>query len=496
MKISATGINARNNKSNCLFIGAFSDAKKRAQYSTILDNAKKNKASEALESKGFAATLGDGCTLVCCDTNAMGRFIGLGKKSDYNYDKLRRMAAVVYKKSKVEKWNSISIDMGSFASKLDGYAVQAFCEGLLLSAYTFNKYKSKPSKNTSGIKEVELIYKEARYKKIFADAIDAAEKISAAVNEARSIANEPANILYPESYANVITDLMKGTKVKVQVLDEKKLTQLKAGGILGVGMGSVRKPCMVVMEYKPNKAKNKKPIVLVGKGVTFDTGGISIKPSRAMDEMKYDMCGSSAVVGAMKAIADLGLPAYVVGITPLAENMPGGNAQRPGDIITCMNGKTVEVLNTDAEGRLILADALVYAKKYDPKVLLDIATLTGACAAVLDYVASAVLSTKPELVKKLQTVGNKTGERLWEFPLWDEYDDMIKGTFGDIRNISRKAAGIQTSATFLKHFADHTDQWAHIDIAGTAWGGARTYNPEGATGVGVRLFVEFVKQYA
>ncbi len=496
MKINAIGINARNNKSNCLFIGSFSDAKKRAQYSTVLDNVQKAKVSEVLERNSFAATWGEGHTLVCGHSGSITRFIGLGNKSKYDYDKLRRLAANVYNKSKAEKWTSISIDMGSFVSALDAYAVQAFCEGLLLSAYSFDKYKSEKIKPTNDIKEVELIYKEARYKKIFSDAINTAEKISAAVNASRSIANEPANILYPESYANVITELMKDTKVKVQVLDEKKLTALKAGGILGVGMGSARKPCMVVMEYKPNKAKNKKPIVLVGKGVTFDTGGISIKPSKSMDEMKYDMCGSSAVVGAMKAIADLGLPAYVVGITPLAENMPGSNAQRPGDIITCMNGKTVEVLNTDAEGRLILADALAYAKKYDPKVLLDIATLTGACAAVLDYVASGVLSTKPDLVKKLQSIGEKTGERLWEFPLWDEYDEMIKGTFGDIRNISRKGAGIQTSAAFLKHFADHTEQWAHLDIAGTAWGGARDYHPEGATGVGVRLFVEFVKQYA
>lgn len=249
---------------------------------------------------------------------------------------------------------------------------------------------------------------------------------------------------------------------------------------------------MVILDYNPAKSSSAKPIVLVGKGVTFDTGGISLKPGRAMDEMKFDMCGSAAVVGALKAVADLKLPVRVVGLLPLAENMPGGKAQRPGDVIKCFNGKTVEVYNTDAEGRLILADALAFSEKYKPRFVVDIATLTGACAHTLDYVASGLMGNSEELIQKLKDAGNATGERLWEFPLWEEYDEFIRGSYGDIRNISRRTAGIQTAGAFLKHFGGHAS-WAHIDIAGTAWGEPRHYTVEGATGVGVRLFVEFIR---
>ena len=251
---------------------------------------------------------------------------------------------------------------------------------------------------------------------------------------------------------------------------------------------------LICIEYK-GTSKKQAPIALVGKGITFDTGGISIKPSKGMEEMKFDMCGSAAVVAAVRTAAKLKLPVHVVGLAPLAENMPGGNAQRPGDVITCYNGKTVDVLNTDAEGRLVLADALAYAKNYDPLCIVDIATLTGLCAHFFDHLASGLMGNNAELQKRLKDAGEKTGERLWELPMWDEFDEMIKGACGDIQNVSRASAGTITAGMFLKHFGGHAP-WAHLDVAGTAWGtSARGYNPPGATGVGVRLFIEFLKSY-
>jgi leucyl aminopeptidase len=301
-------------------------------------------------------------------------------------------------------------------------------------------------------------------------------------------------VIYPAAYAELIRKAAVAAGVKCQVLEERKLEALKMGGILSVGKGSARKPRLVVLEYTPaGKGSGSAPVVLVGKGVTFDSGGISLKPGKSMDEMKFDMSGSAAVVAAVITAAKLKLPVHVVGITPLAENMPDGGAMRPGDIFTCYNGKTVECLNTDAEGRLILADALAYAERFKPRYLIDIATLTGACAAVLDYVGSGLMSNDPELAAKLKAAGDKAGERLWEFPLWDEYDEFIKGTYADIQNISRRQAGVQTSGMFLKNFGGHS-KWAHLDVAGTAWTqAARDYNTVGATGVGVRLFIEFLK---
>jgi leucyl aminopeptidase len=254
----------------------------------------------------------------------------------------------------------------------------------------------------------------------------------------------------------------------------------------------------VVLQNRVKAGASKDPIVFVGKGITFDTGGISIKPAGDMDKMKFDMCGAAAVVGAMKAIANLKLNVKVIGITPLCENMPDGNAQRPGDIITFYNGKTAECLNTDAEGRLILADALAYAKNFKPRVLVDIATLTGACSATFADLCAGLMSTDPALVTRLKEIGDKTGERMWELPLWDEYFPLIKATYADIQNISKKYAGTITAGMFLKEFADHTTSWAHLDIAGTAWneGGAKPLSPIGATGIGVRWFVELAKSYA
>ena len=483
-------------KVDCLVVGAFEDSKNKVQNASVLSTSDKSKLNSGLSKKDFKGSKAEALTVYGIPgTHEVVWVVGLGKKSAYSYEGARRLGSAIYKKAKSEKWKKCRIDFESISLKNDPTYGQSLTEGLLLSDYSFDKYKSKKSPAPFKIQSMEISFKGKSRLQAIQKAVDEAHATAEGVNWARTLGNEPANILYPDSYAKRIQKMARESKLKCQVFDEKKLATLKMGGILGVGQGSRRKPCLVILEHKPVRSKNKKPIVLVGKGITFDTGGISIKPSKAMEEMKFDMCGSAAVVGALKVVAKLKLPLHIIGITPLAENMPGGEAQRPGDVITCYNGKTVDVLNTDAEGRLVLADALAYSKNDKPQCVVDIATLTGACAYTLDYAGSGVMGNREDLIKRLKKAGDKVGERVWEFPFWEEYDEFIKGTCGDIQNISRKSAGIQTSAAFLKHFADHSP-WAHLDIAGTAWTTTpRQYNPVGATGVGVRLFIEFLKGY-
>ncbi len=423
--------------------------------------------------------------------------ISLGKKDKFTLDVVRRAAAKFLSQGKSLECQTLRLDLDSLHSKFSlPQITQAAVEGLRLSDYRFDKYKSKPNP-VSSMRSVELVSKDSKKSKDIERAIAEAEIISEGVIFTRNLANEPPNVMTPDHLARAAKEMAAKNNLTCKVLGKEEIKKLKMGGVLGVSQGSAEEPRFIILENRPRKAKFSKPIVLVGKGITFDTGGISIKPSTDMDKMKFDMCGAAAVIGAMKVIANLNLPIRVVGLAPTCENMPGGRAQRPGDIITCMNGKTVEVLNTDAEGRLILADALSYAKKYSPMVLLDIATLTGACAAAFGDIASGVMGTDPKLVNRVKEAGEVTGERVWELPLWDDYFDLIKATYADVQNISKKYAGTITAGLFLKEFADHTSSWAHLDVAGTAWNEAapKPLSPIGATGVGVRLFVEIVKSY-
>ena len=421
-------------------------------------------------------------------------FLGLGKKEKYTLEKLRRAVAKALSQARSVGAASLAIEMqtllGTF-SEADG--TRAAVEGARLSSYRFEKYKSKPSPKST-FTSLTLAFRKGATTGSVRKAWREAEITCDAVVFTRDLANEPANVMTPPALAAAAKAMAKKNNLICRVLGKDQMKKLGMGGILAVSQGSSFPPQFIILENKVS-AKGKKPIVLVGKGITFDTGGISIKPSGDMDKMKFDMCGAAGVIGAMKAVANLKLPVKVIGLTPVCENMPGSKAQRPGDIIRCLNGKTVEVLNTDAEGRLILADALSYAKQFSPRALIDIATLTGACAATFSDLASAVMGTDPELVAKIREAGERTGERCWELPLWDEYGELIRASYADIQNISKKNAGTITAGMFLKEFAEHTSSWAHLDVAGTAWnnGSPKPLSPIGATGVGVRLFVELIK---
>jgi leucyl aminopeptidase len=303
----------------------------------------------------------------------------------------------------------------------------------------------------------------------------------------RELGNLPGNVCTPTHLANEAKKLGKSHALKITVLDQKQMEQLKMGSFLSVAKGSRQPPKLIVMEYHGGK-KPGHPIVLVGKGITFDSGGISIKPGAAMDEMKFDMCGAASVFGTMQAVADLKLPINVIGVVPTCENLPDGNANKPGDIVTSMSGQTIEILNTDAEGRLILCDALTYSEKFKPKAVIDIATLTGACVVALGKQASGLLGNDQALLDKLISAGNKSDDRAWQLPLWEEYQEQLKSNFADMANIGGREAGTITAACFLSRFTKKL-KWAHLDIAGVAWDSGSN---KGATGRPVPLLVNYL----
>ncbi len=318
--------------------------------------------------------------------------------------------------------------------------------------------------------------------------INEGQAIANGTQFARKVADLPGNICTPTYLAEQAIKLGKQhKKLKVTILEEKEMEKLGMGALLSVSRGSREPAKLITLEYKGGSAKER-PIVLVGKGLTFDAGGISLKPGAGMDEMKYDMCGGASVLGTLSAIAEMELPINVIGLIPSSENLPDGDASKPGDIVTSMSGQTIEVLNTDAEGRLILCDALTYAERFNPKTIIDIATLTGAVIIALGRHPSGLMGNDDELCAELTKAGNKAGDRLWRLPLWDEYQDQLKSNFADIANIGGRDAGTITAGCFLSRFTEK-QSWAHIDIAGTAW---KSGHNKGATGRPVGLLTQFI----
>ncbi len=365
----------------------------------------------------------------------------------------------------------------------------AFTEGLALSNYQFLKYKKDKAKETFSLKAIALVSKN-----ISQTQINELSILVEATYITRTLVNEPVNFLTATQLSKEFQQLGKQAGFKVEVLNKAKITSLKMGGLLSVNLGSIEPPTFTIMEYKPKNAKNKQPIILVGKGVVYDTGGLSLKPTpNSMDMMKCDMAGGAAVGGAMYAIAKSKLPVHVIGLVPATDNRPGENAYVPGDVITMYNGLTVEMLNADAEGRMILADALAYAKKYNPQLVIDLATLTGAAVAAIGTSGIVAMGTADEKTKnKLKQSGQNTFERLAEMPFWDDYDDLIKSDIADMKNIGGPYAGSITAGKFLARYIDYP--WMHFDIAGPAFiTSPDGYRVKGGTGVGVRLLFDYLK---
>jgi leucyl aminopeptidase len=366
--------------------------------------------------------------------------------------------------------------------------ILAFTEGMALSNYNFLKYKKDPAEKLNSLNQIH-VYDESIDQK----EIDELNIIVDASNRSRNFVNEPVAYLNAVKFAEEFENLGKLSGLKVEVLTRKKIEALKMGGLLAVNKGSVDPPTFSILEWKPSNAINKKPYVFVGKGVVYDTGGMNIKTGSFMNDMKMDMAGGAAVGGALYAIASARLPVYVIGLIPATDNRVNGNAYVNGDVITMHDGTRVEVINTDAEGRMILADALSYAKKYSPELVIDLATLTGAAArAIGKYGIVAMNSGADKEFNLLKKSGEMVCERLVEFPFWKEYEELIKSEVGDIKNLGGADAGAITAGKFLEHFTDYP--YIHLDIAGPAYvEKPYKYNPIGATGVGVRLLFDFIK---
>tara|TARA_B110000438_G_scaffold48636_1_gene49061 strand:+ start:27 stop:1496 length:1470 start_codon:yes stop_codon:yes gene_type:complete len=410
---------------------------------------------------------------------------GLGEKSKVDSEILRKAGGAISKtciKNKIESFSFLlPIDIK------DKYMHQSVIEGLVLGSYQFNELKTT-EKNNFKIKSA-TIYGLSK------NIVNKGNKIAQGVCFARDLDNRPGNIATPSHLADNAKEIGRKSDIKVTIFDRDKFTKMGMGALAGVASGTEVPPKFIIMEYMGG-AKKQKPKILVGKGLTFDSGGISIKPSSKMDEMKYDMCGSGVVLGVMKIIQTLKPKINIIGVIPSTENMSGDKAYRPGDVLTAYNGKTIEVLNTDAEGRLILADALSYVSKhYNPEYILDFATLTGAVVVALGHVATGIMGTDKKLINKIKESALTTNEKVWEFPLWDEYLDQVKSNIADVKNVGAPMqAGTIAGGAFLKSFVKDEIPWCHFDIAGTAWGDkSLSYQNKGtATGEVIRLVVDLL----
>jgi leucyl aminopeptidase len=423
---------------------------------------------------------------------------GLGKPETLTHDRLRQVAgsAANYARGLRAASLATAIDGAERAQIAPADAAQAIVEGTLLALYRFDKFKTEEN----GRKEVTsltLVTNNRTQAKALQQGSDTGRILAESANLARSLINHPSNEMTPSILAEQARQMAKECQLKCEIIERKDMEKLGMGLLLGVAQGSDQPPKFIVLEHRGGK-RNQGNIVFVGKGITFDSGGISIKPAEGMERMKYDMSGGAAVIGALRAAALLKVPHNVIGLVPATENLPSGKATKPGDVHRAMNGKTAEIVNTDAEGRLILGDALAYAARYKPIACVDLATLTGACVVALGHEAIGMMGNAQGevLMERLRKAGVRAGERVWQLPLWDEYLDHVKSDVADVKNVGMgRAAGSIAGAAFLVKFVDGYP-WVHLDIAGTAWADReQPYKPKGGTGVGVRLLTQMLLEW-
>jgi leucyl aminopeptidase len=419
--------------------------------------------------------------------------VGLGKKKDARVDHVRQAMGTAVKRVRQAGATSFVTGLhGEDLSKTTAVELaQALVEGAILGAYQFTEYLSEKKAADKRVARLTLLAADARQ---LADLKEGARRGTAAAEAAmfvRDLCNHPSNVMTPTRVAAEAKKIGRERGVRVKVLERAQVERLGMGSFLGVARGSHEPPKFIILEYTGAR-RAAKPVVIVGKTITFDTGGISLKPAENMEQMKADMTGGAEVLATVRAAARLRLPIHLVGILPATENMPGGRAIKPGDILKSLSGKTIEVQNTDAEGRLILADGLSYAARLKPDVVIDIATLTGACVVALGQFAIGMFGNNEDLKRAVRDSGLKAGERVWEMPLWDDYFEQLKSDVADMRNIGGRGGGMITAALFLSKFiGDHP--WVHLDIASTDWSEReRAYIPKGPTGIGTRLLIQYL----
>jgi leucyl aminopeptidase len=491
MEYTVKSGNPEKQRIGCVVIPVYA-SRKLSPSAKIIDKASNGYISNLVRRGEIEGDLGNTLLLHNVDNTLCDRIllIGCGKEKDVDVSTFYKI-----NRSMVKTLQSTgATEIASYLTEIQikrkdiNWKIQHSIEAIEEELYNFNQLKSKKKETRRPLRKF-IFHVNGRGQLMQGEqAVRLGMAVSAGIHLAKDLSNLPGNICTPEYLANQAIKLSKQyNKMKTTVLQENDMEKMGMGALLSVSKGSREPARLITIEYMAGD-KKQDPVVFVGKGVTFDSGGISLKPGAAMDEMKYDMCGAASVIGVMSTIAELQLPVNIVGIIPAVENMPDGSASRPGDIVTSMSGQTIEILNTDAEGRLILCDALSYAEKFKPDVVIDIATLTGACVVALGAHPAGLLSNHNPLANDLLSAGQTSGDRCWQLPLWEDYQEQLKSNFADMANIGGKGAGTITAGCFLSRFTKKY-QWAHLDIAGVAW---KNGTEKGATGRPVGLLAQYV----
>jgi len=478
-------------RASCLLLPVWSDGP-LSPISARFDAQLEGLLSQIIESDGFKAAVGDTRVVHTPKGNASRlMLLGIGKRAEFSLDRFRKALVKGARGVRSLKKADFALALPDAQDIETPALVRAAAEAMELGLLSFDDFQTGEH---FSVESATILLPGGADERASQTALARAHALCAANALARHLVNTPSNLKSPRTIAQSALDLEESAGLRVEVWDENRIREERMGALYAVGMGSDEPPRFIVMEYVPPGTENDAPVALVGKGMSFDTGGYSLKTSAGMEEMKDDMAGAAVVIGAMSALKDLGIQKRVLGVVASAENMVSGRAQRPGDIVTARDGTTIEVLNTDAEGRLILADALVYTGEQKPSLVVDFATLTGAIGIALGQEGAGLFCNDDTLAHDLETAGMETSEKIWRFPLWEEYDDYMKGTVSDLKNIGpERKAGSIAAAIFLRHFVPKNTPWAHLDIAAVAHTrDARLLTEKGATGFGVRLILEFL----
>lgn len=492
MEFSIKNGNPEKQRNACVIVGVF-ESRKLSAAAAAIDRASDGYLGSILRRGDMDGKLGSTLLLhnvpgTLCDRVLL---VGLGKEREFREREYRRAANASLKALENHGANDVATFLPELPVKKRDIAwkIEQMVEVAMDAAYRFAHPQCKKEEDRQGVHRLIINVPQRNDLKIGDLALKRGLAIASGIRLTKDLGNLPGNICTPSYLAQQAVEMGQSYGFKVEVLEQDDMAKLGMGSLLSVAKGSRQPPKLIVMHYSKGPS-GQKPVALVGKGITFDAGGISLKPAAEMDEMKYDMCGAASVLGTMKAVAEMDLPINLVVVVPTCENLPDGAANKPGDIVTSMSGQTIEILNTDAEGRLILCDALTYVERFEPEAVVDIATLTGACVIALGHHASGLFGNSDSLIKALHHAGDEACDRAWPMPTWDDYQDQLKSNFADMANIGGRAGGSITAACFLSRFAKKFD-WAHLDIAGTAW---KSGKDKGATGRPVPLLTHFLMQ--
>ncbi|HCZ13384.1 MAG TPA: leucyl aminopeptidase [Accumulibacter sp.] len=494
MEFSIKSGSPEKQRSACVVVGVF-EPRKLTLAAELIDNAARSHLSDIIrrgdmEGKAGSTLLVHNVPGTLCDRVLL---VGLGKEKEFGdreyCDAIRSAVRTLNETGSFD--GTVFLTETNVRKRSSAWRVRQAAIVAEQTVYRFDQFKSKKDKVRRPLRKLTFVVDRRNELAAAEEALSQGQAIAEGIALAMNLANLPGNVCTPSHLAEAAQQIAAEHKIDCQILERDEMAALGMHSLLSVAKGSHQAPKLIVLQYKGGKS-DEKPVVLVGKGVTFDTGGISLKPAPEMDEMKYDMCGAASVLGAIKATALMKLPINLTVLVPSTENMPGGGATRPGDIVTSMSGQTIEILNTDAEGRLILCDALTYAARFDPDTVIDVATLTGACVIALGHVASGLFANNEALARDLENAGDEAHDRAWQMPLWNDYQELLKSPFADMANIGGRSGGSITAACFLARFTKKY-VWAHLDIAGTAW---KSGADKGATGRPVPLLMHYLLKRA